>query len=249
MDFNAEKEVSKIIEFIRNYYKENNLKGVVIGISGGKDSAVASALFVKALGAENVLGITLPCNSKEEDKEDAKLIADFYNFRLINIDLTNVYNTFKNEIDKLGIDSDTLIDSNINLKPRLRMSALYYVAAMETKIKNETYIVAGTSNKSENYVGYFTKGGDSVSDIRVLSDFTVSEVIKIGEVLNVPKKVLYKTPSDGLSNLSDEDKLGVTYDSIERFINGENIDELSFEKIKKLHQRNRHKFDIATYTK
>ena len=228
---------------------ENNLKGVVIGISGGKDSAVASALFVKALGAENVLGITLPCNSKEEDKEDAKLIAAFYNFRLINIDLTNVYNTFKNEIDKLGIDSDTLIDSNINLKPRLRMSALYYVAAMETKIKNEMYIVAGTSNKSENYVGYFTKGGDSVSDIRVLSDFTVSEVIKIGEVLNVPKKVLYKTPSDGLSNLSDEDKLGVTYDSIERFINGENIDELSFKKIKKLHQRNRHKFDIATYTK
>ena len=247
--FDAKKVTEEIIDFIRDYYKKNNLKGVVIGISGGKDSGVVAGLFSKAIGGENVIGITMPCESKEEDKADARLVSDTFNFPLINVDLTETYHTYKNEIYKICSDELKLTDSNINLKPKLRMSTLYYMAALYSKLNNGTYIVAGTSNKCELYVGYFTKGGDSVSDISVLGDLTVSEVIKIGEVIKVPEKVLYKVPSDGLSNMTDEDKLGVTYNDIEKYLNGEEIDEKVKQKIISLHDRNKHKFNLPTYKK
>lgn len=246
MNFNPEKTVNEIIDFIKKYFTENNLKGVIIGISGGKDSAVSAALFTKALGKENVIGVTMPCHSNKQDRLDAMIIAEEYGFELINIDLTNTFDTFK---ENIKVSQDKLIEADINLKPRLRMSTLYYLAAMYKEINNGTYIVCGNSNKSENFVGYFTKGGDSVCDINVLSDLTVSEVIKIGEYLNVNKKILYKAPSDGLSNLSDEDKLGVTYDEIEKFINNEKLDENTYNKIDKMHKNSRHKFKIPSYKK
>lgn len=246
--FNKEKVTQEIIDFIKNYYKENNLKGAVIGISGGKDSGVVAGLFAKAIGKENIIGVTMPCESKSQDKEDAKLVASKFGFELINVDLTETYHTYKKEIYKICDDESKMIDANINLKPKLRMSTLYYLAAMYSKIKGGTYIVPGTGNKSELFVGYFTKGGDSVSDISVLGDLTVSEVIKVGEVVGVPEEVLYKKPSDGLSNKTDEEKLGVTYDAIEKYINGIKQDDLTEQKIIKLHNNNKHKFNLPTYT-
>ena len=248
-EFNAERETNNVIEFIRNYYKENNLGGAILGISGGKDSAVVAALMVKALGNENVIGVTLPCHSKEEDKVDAKLISDYYGFNLINFDLTNVFDTFKNELNNLGeFNLEQLKNSDINLKPRLRMSTLYYLAALYTALYNKPYLVVGTSNKCELYVGYFTKGGDSVHDIAPIADFTVEEVIKIGEFLNVPERVLYKVPNDGLSNQTDEDKLGVKYNDIAAYMENENnVDKDVAIKINKLHKNNLHKFNIPTY--
>ncbi len=245
---NAEEQVRKVTEFIQNYFKENNLGGVIIGISGGKDSAVALALFVKALEKENVIGITLPCHSNEQDKIDAIKLADFYGIKLLNIDLTSTYDTFTEEAMKLEefIVSE---DSEINLKPRLRMASLYYVAQMLSLRDNKRYIVAGTGNKCEEYVGYFTKGGDSVSDIKVLADFTVEEVYQLGEVLQVPKDILYKTPSDGLSGKSDEEKLGVKYSDIAKVINGEEVAEEIANRIKEMHNKNQHKFVIPTYYK
>ena len=249
--FNAKKYVEKIIEFIRDYYKSNNLEGVIIGISGGKDSAVVAALFTLALGPLNVIGVTLPCYSKEEDKVDAKLISDFYGFKLINFDLTKVFDVFKEELRNLGeFNYNQTKNSDINLKPRLRMASLYYLAALYSTINNKTYLVAGTSNLCELFVGYFTKGGDSVHDISLISDFTVNEVIKIGKYLRVPEKVLYKTPNDGLSNRSDEDKLGVTYKDIEMYIkNNKLLDKQTKERIKKLHNSNKHKFIIPNFKK
>lgn len=248
--FDAEKETGRIVEFIREYYSKNNLGGVVLGISGGKDSAVVAALFVKALGAENVVGVTLPCHSKDEDKEDAKLISDYYGFKLLNVDLTNVFDAFKNEVSKIGeFTEEQTKNSDINIKPRFRMSTCYYLAALMSAVTGKTYLVAGTSNKSELFVGYFTKGGDSVHDIATIADLTVSEVLKIGEVLNVPERVLYKVPSDGLSNQSDEDKLGVSYKAIEMYINNEELDEEIKNKIERLHSGSRHKFSIPTYKK
>ena len=139
-------------------------------------------------------------------------------------------------------------NSDINLKPRLRMSTLYYLAALYSAIRGKTYLVAGTSNKCELFVGYFTKGGDSVHDIAVIADYTVEEVIKIGEYINVPFKTLYKTPDDGLSNQSDEDKLGVKYSEIAAYSENENsVSEEVRKKIKKLHDSSRHKFNIPTY--
>ena len=248
--FNAKEQVDKIVKFIRNYYQENNLGGVVIGISGGKDSAVVAGLFTKALGPENVLGVTLPCHSNEEDKIDAKIVSDYYGFRLVNIELTDSFDTFKKQINLLdNFNEAQLLNSDINIKPRMRMMSLYYMAALESAINNKTYIVAGTSNKCEEYVGYFTKGGDSVSDIKVISDLTVSEVIKIGKELQVPKKVLHKIPHDGLSGMSDEDKLGVKYSDIEKYINNEKLDENIKNRIEQLHKNAHHKFNIPTYRK
>ena len=248
--FNAKKEIDKIVKFIRDYFKENNVGGVVIGISGGKDSGVVAGLFSEAIGSENIIGVTLPCHSKNTDKTDALRVSNYYGFEMIDIDLTDTYETFKKQINKLGRYTDSeLKNSDINVKPRLRMTSLYYVAALYSALRNKTYIVAGTGNKCEEFVGYFTKGGDSVSDIKVIADLTVEEVIKIGEVLNVPKEVLYKTPNDGLSGQSDEEKLGVKYSDIAKYINGEELDDEVKLKIKRLHENNLHKFSIPTYRK
>ena len=100
--FNVKLEVDNIIRFIRKYYKENNLHGVILGISGGKDSAVVASLFTKALGSDKVIGVTLPCHSKEEDKIDAKLISDYYGFKLINFDITTIFDSFKDALKNLG---------------------------------------------------------------------------------------------------------------------------------------------------
>ena len=127
------------------------------------------------------------------------------------------------------------------------MAAFYYLAALYSEIENKPYIVAGTGNKCETFVGYFTKGGDGVSDINVLGDLTVEEVIKIGEVLNVPDKVLYKTPDDGLSGMSDEEKLGFTYSDVAKVMNGEEVDEKVRKKILVKHYANQHKFNIPIY--
>jgi len=248
MEFNAKEHSERIIEFIRNYFKDNKLGGVVIGISGGKDSGVVAGLFAKALGSENVVGVTMPCHSQSTDATDAKLVADKYGFKLINMDLTSVYDEFENQA-KLLDDFVVSEDSEINLKPRLRMSTLYYLAQMYSKKEGKPYIVAGTGNKCEIFVGYFTKGGDGVSDINVLADLTVDEVIKVGEAVEVPEQVLYKTPSDGLSGKSDEDKLGVTYKDIAKVINDEPVDEEIKEKILRKHNANAHKFSVATYKK
>lgn len=249
--FDAKRETEKVIEFIRDYYRNNHLGGVILGISGGKDSGVVAGLFVEALGKENVLGVTMPCHSKEEDKTDAKLVSDYYGFELINFDITNTFDAFKNELSGLGdFSEENTKNSDINLKPRLRMATLYYLAALYSSLKGKTYLVAGTSNKCELYVGYFTKGGDSVHDISPIADFTVEEVIQIGEYLKVPEKVLYKKPNDGLSNQTDEDKLGVTYSDIALYMEDSClVDEKVAAKIDKLHQGNLHKFNIPTYRK
>ena len=246
--FDRKKEKDNIVKFIREYFEKNNLGGVVIGISGGKDSAVVAALFAEAIGPERILGVTLPCHSLSTDKSDAEIIAEHYNFRLVNLDLTNTYDMFKEEVAKLGdFKEEELLNSDINIKPRLRMTSLYYLAALESALKKKTYVVAGTSNKCEEFVGYFTKGGDNVCDIKTIADYTVEEVLQIGEELNVPRNILYKTPSDGLSGKSDEDKLGVTYKQITDYMEGKEVEEKAKEKIKTLHKNSLHKFNIPTY--
>ena len=249
MNFNAKEEVKKIINFIRDYYKKNKLKGVVIGISGGKDSAVVAGLFTLALGPDNVIGLTLPCHSKDKDREDAKVVANYFGFKLYNIDLTETFETLKKGLTDLEYTDKEIENSDINLKPRLRMSALYYVAAMLSAKLKQGYLVAGCGNKSEKYVGYTTKWGDNASDIEVIGDLTVREVILIGKEIGVPKKILYKTPNDGLSNQSDEEKLGFTYDEVEKVMNNQEVDEYTKIKILKQHNNNLHKTFIPGYKK
>ena len=254
MEFDVKKTVEDIIKFIRDYFNINHLKGVVVGISGGKDSSVVASLFVKALGHENVLGLWLPANSLESDKEDAIKLCKKLNIELKEFDLNDIYNLYVQNIkDTNNVLDEYLIDANINLKPRLRMLSLYYFAAMQSKLTKAPYIVAGTSNKCERYVGYFTKGGDNVCDISVLGNLLVSEVIKIGDYLEVPYEICHKIPDDGLSNLSDEEKLGVKYADIEKYIKEqetgihENLSDDVRARIKKLHDSNFHKFYVPTF--
>lgn len=250
--FDAKKNANEIIEFIKNYYKENNLKGAVIGISGGKDSGVVAGLFTKALGSENVVGVWMPCHSKEEDKKNANILANHFGFELKEYDLTETYDNYVEKFKELNnsLDED-LIDANINIKPRLRTATLYYHAAYLSKKNKGVYIVPGTSNKCEIYVGYFTKGGDNVADIQVLADLTVDEVIAVGEAIGVPDVIVHKAPDDGLSGKTDEEKLGVKYSEIKDVIEtgGKNISAKIKNKIDKLHKNNMHKFNTTTYEK
>lgn len=246
--FDANIEKNKIIEFIRDYFDKNNLGGVVIGISGGKDSGVVAGLFSEAIGPDKVLGVWMPCKSREEDYIDAKRVSDKFGFNLITFDLNKIYDSFKDEMELLGeFTEDEVRNSDINVKPRLRMTTLYYLAALYSAVNQVTYVVAGTGNKCETYVGYYTKGGDNVSDINVLGDLCVEEVIQIGEVIGVPKEVLYKSPNDGLSGITDEEKLGVKYSDITKVINREYVSKDTLEKIENLHKKNLHKLKPVVY--
>ena len=229
--------------------------GAIVGISGGKDSAVCLALMVKAIGKENVLGLWLPANSKKEDKLDALSLAKMFNIELIECDISSYGDRFiKNMKRKNRATDGDMIDAMINIKPRLRMLALYSYAAMMSKMKNKGYLVVGTSNKSERFVGYCTKGGDTVADISPIADLYVDEVIKIGDYLGLPQKITHKTPDDGISGISDEEKLGFTYDDVkkvcEEYETGKmdtTINSETREKILRKHNVNLHKFYTPMY--
>ena len=246
--FDAKKEKDGIVKFIRDYFEKNHCKGAVLGVSGGKDSAVVSALLCEALGKENVVGLTLPCHSHERDAAGAKLVADHFGFELINIDLTETYDSFIKQIEGIGnFTEEERKNSDINLKPRLRMASCYYMAALLSATRRGTYLVPTNGNKCERFVGYYTKGGDNIGDFSPIGELTVEEVIKVGEVLGVPEKVLYRTPDDGLSGMTDEQKMGVTYRDIAKVIKGEEVDPEVYEKIMRMHRNSAHKTVLPMY--
>ena len=227
-----EKEVQNIEKWILEYVENAHADGVVIGNSGGKDSATVIALATKALGKERVMTVAMPCNSIKTDIEDAKLVSNKFDVPLIEIDLTNTFNTLEKEIDK---NIKPVAEAKINTKPRLRMTTLYYIA------QSLNYLVIGTGNKCEAVVGYTTKWGDNAHDFNPIAEFTVEEVLQIGEYLGVPEKIIKKAPNDGLGGLTDEEKLGVTYKQIAEYIETGKTDEKALEIIKKKEKSAKHK--------
>lgn len=195
---NLEEEVKKITNWISNYVDNSKVKGVVVGNSGGKDSATVIALAVNALGNSNVLTIAMPCSSIPTDLEDAKLVADKFKVPMIEVNLNSTYNELENIINnKLKISNirdEISNESKINIKPRLRMTTLYAIA------QTLNYLVIGTGNASEGFVGYTTKWGDSASDFNPIANYTVEEVLQIGKYLGIPEKIIKKAPNDGLRN-------------------------------------------------
>jgi len=238
---NIEKEVEQITKWIKEYVETSHSKGVVVGNSGGKDSATVIALATKALGKDNVVTIAMPCNSINADFEDAKLVADKFEVPLLKVDLTDTYKTLENELNRQVKPKD---EAKINAKPRLRMTALYYVA------QSLDYLVIGTGNKCEAIVGYTTKWGDSAHDFNPIGDFTVEEVLQIGDYLGVPDRIIKKDPADGLGGLTDEQKLGVTYKQIAEYIETGKTDENAMEIIKRKEKNSLHKrMPIPVYRK
>lgn len=206
-----EKIITDIQKWIKDYVNAANVKSIVVGISGGIDSAVTTTLCVKALGMKNVIGLGLPCSSNPQDLKDAKALAKNLGIRFIIFDLEDVYNEFIKK-SALVIESNSLAIAN--LKPRLRMMTIYFIGQSLGKS-----IVAGTSNRTEIAIGYFTKYGDGGVDIEPIGGFYKCEVSKIAKLLEIPEKIIIKPPSAGLwEGQTDEDEIGITYEVLDEII-------------------------------
>lgn len=231
MTFDAAKAVNATCEWIRDWFEING-KGckAVIGISGGKDSSVAAALCTKALGKDRVFGVMMP-NGDQSDIDMAELLISHLGIESRIINIEGAFNSIVDELEDAGLEPSK--DTIINLPPRLRMSTLYAVS------QSVNGRVINTCNLSEDWVGYSTRYGDSVGDMSPMSSFTTAEIRAMGRALGVPDVLVDKVPTDGLSGKSDEEKLGFTYEVLDRYIRtGEIDDPATKERIDTLHERN-----------
>lgn len=234
------KESEKVIEWIKQYFKDNGKDcNAIIGISGGCDSSVTAALLVKALGKDRVIGVLMP-NGDQYDIDCSYQLVKFLDIKYYVININKPYLELTNEIDtKLKIDSKSYDIYRTNTPSRLRMATLYGISGLLNGR------VANTCNLSEDYVGYSTKFGDSAGDFSPISNFTKTEVRELGEELGLPKNLIYKVPEDGMSFKSDEEKLGFTYEVLDKYIRTGEIDDLKTkEKIDKMHLANLHKIQL-----
>ncbi|SFT37416.1 NAD+ synthase [Selenomonas sp. GACV-9] len=245
--FNAEDDKQKIIVFLQNWFASNGPKAkAVVGISGGKDSSVAAALCVEALGKDRVVGVLMP-NGVQADIDDARCLVEHLG---IQYRIVNIGTPFKEMLKALQY-TEVVNNNNFyfsvtdallqNLAPRLRMATLYAVAQGVP----DGGRVINTCNRSEDYVGYSTKYGDSAGDVAPLAAYTVDEVLSIGQTLNLPSHLLRKAPSDGLCGKTDEDNLGFTYAVLDKYIKtGSCEDKETKAKIDHLHNSNKHKLEL-----
>ena len=230
---NFEKEVSSRIDFIQHMLKNSGADGIVFGSSGGKDSVLVGILC--KLACTNTLAVIMPCESSQnygQDKDDAIILAENFDIETIVIDLTKT----KKEI-VLAIDPNVNVskNGNVNIAPRLRMTTLYTIAA------SKNYLVAGTGNLSETYMGYFTKWGDGACDFNPISDLSVTEIFEFLKHLKVPNQFYTKAPSPGLyEGQTDELEMGVSYDEIDQYLLNGKIGQ-NFTKIIKANRTTEHK--------
>ena len=212
--FDPKKVKDQVVQWIRDWFEVNG-KGcnAVIGISGGKDSSVVAGLCAEALGKDRVIGVTMP-NGVQPDIDDSMKLINHLGIRHCCVNIGDTYNTLIAAIkEQLGnLDAEVSRQTTINLPPRLRMSTLYAVS------QSMNGRVANTCNLSEDWVGYSTRYGDAAGDFAPLGGLTVQEVKAIGKELGLPIELVEKTPSDGLTNKSDEDNLGFTYAVLDNYI-------------------------------
>ena len=233
------KNTNKVVEWVRNYLNSfgGNTKAV-IGISGGKDSSVCAAICVKAVGVDRVIGVLMP-QGKQRDIDKSYELVNFLGIKHYEINIGNACEELAKEIkDKTSFDTNANSIYYSNTPARIRMTTLYGVAALVGDAR-----VVNTCNRSEDYVGYSTKFGDSAGDFSPLSNLTVREVIEIGEDLGLPNSLIHKAPEDGLSGKTDEDNLGFKYSELDDYIlNGiKPSDPKKLENIEKRHRNNLHK--------
>ena len=232
--FDAASVKDQCVAWIRSFFAENGPDcNAVVGISGGKDSSVVSALCVEALGRDRVIGVLMPCGV-QADIDMAKLLVSHLGIRhyIVNI---------KDAVDGLkgAIPFELSTQSAVNLPARVRMTTLYAVA------QSHNGRVANTCNLSEDWVGYSTRYGDAAGDFSPCSHLTVQEVKQIGRVLGLPDALVDKTPIDGLSGKTDEDNLGFTYAELDRYIREGVIDDpVKKARIDMLHERNLFKLQL-----
>lgn len=224
-----------IVRWIQDYFKANGPEcSAVVGISGGKDSSIVAALCVEALGKDRVIGVLMP-NGEQSDIQDSLDVCEALQINSLYINIAATCRALEMQIE---IQTDVSEQTKINMPPRIRMATLYAVAQSLPHGGR----VANTCNYSEDFVGYSTKYGDSAGDFSPLARLTVSEVRQIGYELPIPRRLVDKTPSDGLCGKTDEDNLGMTYQQIDAYIvNGTSGDADVDRRICQLHAANLHK--------
>lgn len=233
-------ETEKRVEFIKELVSKTGAKGIVYGNSGGKDSALVGILC--KLACDNTLGIIMPCDSQRnygEDTDHGNLVADKFGIETRTIDLTDVKRALLEAVEG-KVEMNRTAD--INIPPRLRMTTLYAVAAAEGRL------VAGTGNRSEIYMGYFTKWGDGGCDFNPIADLTAGEVFEFLRYLEAPEEIISKPPSAGLyEGQTDEEDMGVTYAAIDEYILNGNAHSHDAEIIRKYHSGSEHKRRMPVY--
>ena len=207
--FDAKKVKDQCVEWIRAFFRENGPDcNAVVGISGGKDSSIAAALCVEALGKDRVIGVLMP-KGQQHDIDMAYLLVNHLGIRHYEVNIQDaVEGLLKNLPEGMEVTPQTLQ----NIPPRVRMTTLYAIS------QSNNGRVVNTCNLSEDWVGYSTRYGDSVGDFSPMSNLTVTEVKQIGYLLGLPKELVYKTPIDGLCGKTDEENLGFTYAELDVYI-------------------------------
>ena len=234
--FDAVKVKDACVLWIREFFEKNG-KGcnAVLGISGGKDSSVAAALCVEALGKDRVIGVLMPSGT-QHDIDMAYLLVNHLGIKHYEINIKGAVDAIK---ESIGGALELSVQSNTNLPPRIRMSTLYAVS------QSVNGRVVNTCNLSEDWVGYSTRYGDAAGDFSPMSLLTVQEVKEIGRVLGLPDVLVDKVPIDGLQGKTDEDNLGFTYAVLDRYIRtGEIDDPATKERIDYLHRINQFKLQL-----
>lgn len=240
-----EELTNNIIKWLRKQVKDSHTKGLVVGLSGGLDSAVVTYL-IKLAFPDDSLAVVMPIKSNPADIKDANIIIKESAINSLTIDLTNSQATLYNEIHKQINNNNEWQEkkdqiNDANLRARLRMGALYSVAT------NYEYLVVGTDNLAEWYTGYFTKYGDGGADIQPLIDLTKAEVGELATYLGVTEEVIDKVPSADLwAGQTDEIEMGTSYDIIDAYLEGKKIPEKDRELIENMHKKTEHKRQIAT---
>ncbi len=211
-------------------------KGGIVGLSGGIDSAVVAAIL-KRIRGNRMLAVIMPCHSQPTDQEHAEMVAARLDLPTTVVNLTAVYDAFLSSLPSSGATEDPL--ARANLKPRLRMNALYFLA------QERNLLVCGTGNKVELTAGYFTKYGDSGVDLLPLGDLLKGEVRQLAALLKIPKPIIEKAPSAGLwQGQTDESEMGVSYDELDRYLATGEGSEKAGQFLEKARVRSEHKRNV-----
>ena len=229
--FDAQKIKNECVEWIKDFFEQNGQGcNAVVGISGGKDSSVAAALCVEALGADRVIGVLMP-QGEQHDIDMAYLLVNHLGIKHYEINVKDaIEGVLKNMPENLNVS----VQSHVNLPPRIRMSVLYAVS------QSVNGRVVNTCNLSEDWVGYSTRYGDAAGDFSPMANLTVTEVKEIGRVLGLPDVLVDKVPIDGLCGKTDEENLGFTYAELDRYIRTGEIDDMAKKEL----IDNKHKWNL-----